>query len=251
MPGRKVSPVSKLFSYQKSNSFKGNRAICKFCFTEVADNGTRKEKHISECTKCTDEIKKKYLGNKLQKISANTSRTKKIKTSQSQLSIANAGRTTDISGPSTSTTAPALQSDTRLVDSDKSDAEDDDDIQMLSSRSIPSIAPIFAPNESQNKECGQQSSHSKLSNVSAAKPKQQLLPTAITRRPRSQQSKLEVDTMSQEQNVSVFNHKYKFIKQYLIFLKFVCFVYVYSTCHRDKHLQFSLVGNHKFFLFLL
>ena len=68
MPGRKETPVQHLFKYVDSTTFKGKRAVCKFCFTEVANNGTRKEKHILDCMNCTDDIKMKHLGNKINKI---------------------------------------------------------------------------------------------------------------------------------------------------------------------------------------
>ncbi|KAB7501493.1 hypothetical protein Anas_13287 [Armadillidium nasatum] len=63
MAGRKQTPVYSLFSIKENQSYKGKRALCRLCFTEVANNGSRKEQHILNCKKCSDDIKMKYLGN--------------------------------------------------------------------------------------------------------------------------------------------------------------------------------------------
>ena len=81
MPGRKVTTVYNLFITRKSTSFKGTRAVCKFCFTEVSENGSRKE-HIQKCQKCTDDIKSAYLKNKMVKLNPKTKRKKKLAATQ-------------------------------------------------------------------------------------------------------------------------------------------------------------------------
>ncbi|KAB7498061.1 hypothetical protein Anas_02041 [Armadillidium nasatum] len=50
-----------MLSHPLKNS--GKRALCRLCFTEVANNGSRKEQHILNCKKCIDDIKMKYFGN--------------------------------------------------------------------------------------------------------------------------------------------------------------------------------------------
>ena len=62
MPGRKETAVHSLFDVRESEIYKGKRAFCKFCFNDVADNGTRKTQHILNCMHCTEEIKRKFLG---------------------------------------------------------------------------------------------------------------------------------------------------------------------------------------------
>ena len=66
MPGRKETAVHSLFDVRESEIYKGKRAFCKFCFNDVANNGTRKEQHILNCMQCTDDIKRKFLGCDLQ-----------------------------------------------------------------------------------------------------------------------------------------------------------------------------------------
>ncbi|KAB7504662.1 hypothetical protein Anas_10839 [Armadillidium nasatum] len=79
MAGRKQTPVYSLFSIKENQSYKGKRALCRLCFTEVANNGSRKEQHILNCKKCSDDIKMKYLGN--QKESKSTAKSRKRKQS--------------------------------------------------------------------------------------------------------------------------------------------------------------------------
>ncbi|KAB7501474.1 hypothetical protein Anas_03635 [Armadillidium nasatum] len=79
MAGRKQTPVYSLFSIKENQSYKGKRALCRLCFTEVANNGSRKEQHILNCKKCSDDIKMKYLGN--QKESKSTTKSRKRKQS--------------------------------------------------------------------------------------------------------------------------------------------------------------------------
>ncbi|KAB7503277.1 hypothetical protein Anas_05970 [Armadillidium nasatum] len=68
MAGRKQTPVYSSFSIKENQSYKGKRALCRLCFTEVANNGSRKEQHILNCKKCSDDIKMKYLGNQKEKV---------------------------------------------------------------------------------------------------------------------------------------------------------------------------------------
>ena len=62
MPGRKETAVHSLFDVRESEVYKGKRAFCKFCFNDVANNGTRKTQHILNCMHCSEEIKRKFLG---------------------------------------------------------------------------------------------------------------------------------------------------------------------------------------------
>lgn len=64
MPGRKETPVHSLFNVIESETYKGKRAVCLFCSTEVSNNGTRKKQHILYCLKCGDDIKIRFLGKK-------------------------------------------------------------------------------------------------------------------------------------------------------------------------------------------
>ena len=46
----------------KKPGTKIERAECKYCYSDVANNGTRKENHIKQCIKCLNKIKTNYLG---------------------------------------------------------------------------------------------------------------------------------------------------------------------------------------------
>lgn len=60
MPGRKKTPVAKLFKDVPSDG-KVAKVKCLFCSTVVSKNGSRMVNHIEKCKKCDEKIKKKYL----------------------------------------------------------------------------------------------------------------------------------------------------------------------------------------------
>ena len=51
-----------LFRIIKKTGTKIERVECIYCYSDVANNGTRKKNHIKQCIKCPNEIKTKYLG---------------------------------------------------------------------------------------------------------------------------------------------------------------------------------------------
>lgn len=61
MPGRRKTAVTALFKDVEGEGFKTSRVKCIFCSTVLSKNGSRMMKHIENCVKCTDDIKKKYL----------------------------------------------------------------------------------------------------------------------------------------------------------------------------------------------
>jgi len=181
MPGRKETPVHSLFIYTKNSSFKGTRAICKYCQTEVADNGTRKEHHIKNCQKCTDDIKLTYLGSKMEKIEAKQNKTIFTETSQRT-----AEQNQNISiNPSD---AGAIS----IMDSEESDNE------IIPGHSTTAkIAPIF------QKSSSRQSSLDTESNNDAAECSNAAQKQVSVKLRKEKQARLQVDTMSPEQNVSL------------------------------------------------
>ena len=60
MPGRKKTPVAKLFKDVPSDG-KVAKVKCLFCSTVLSKNGSRMVNHIEKCKKCGEKIKKKYL----------------------------------------------------------------------------------------------------------------------------------------------------------------------------------------------
>lgn len=58
--GRKNTPVASLFK-DVASSTKVAKVKCNFCSINIVKNGTRMLKHISNCKKCGEEIKMKYL----------------------------------------------------------------------------------------------------------------------------------------------------------------------------------------------
>ena len=57
MPGGKHHPAEKLLTISTQEGMKGKRAKCKFCFTEVAYNGTRMDVHMNKCVKTPIAVK--------------------------------------------------------------------------------------------------------------------------------------------------------------------------------------------------
>ena len=62
MTERKQTPVHSLFSIKENHSYKGKRALCRLCFTEVANNGSRKEQSYTELQKMQWWLKDEILG---------------------------------------------------------------------------------------------------------------------------------------------------------------------------------------------
>ena len=185
MPGRKVTPVYNLFITRKSTSFKGTRAVCKFCFTEVSDNGSRKEEHIQKCQKCTDDIKSAYLKNKMVKLNPKTKRKKKLAATQ-QKSTGNSNESNcevrNVTGIIT------------LSDSEQSEKNE----VCLEPTSTSGVAPIFQV------RCSSSYAKKKISDCSQStllsnQPAEKLQP--LKKQSHKRQTPLIVDQMSPEQNV--------------------------------------------------
>ena len=62
--GRKKTPVNDLFTVIEREDMKAKRAVCKYCITEVANNGSRKMEHVMKCIKIPDDVKN-YKLNKM------------------------------------------------------------------------------------------------------------------------------------------------------------------------------------------
>ena len=59
---RTQTPTHISFRIIKKPGTKIERVECKYCYSDVANNGTKKENHLKQCIKCPNEIKTKYLG---------------------------------------------------------------------------------------------------------------------------------------------------------------------------------------------
>lgn len=196
MPGRRGTPVSSLFTYRKSKRFKGSRAICKFCFEEVADNGTRKEKHIEKCSNCSKDIKKKYLKAKFEKNGSTETAVvlEKLSPAMSKkplpTNVQGAGANAILS-TSACCDSPSM---IHIIDSDDSEKNDMQNSPSLAAN----IAPIFKPGFKDHTDLS-----SKYKPTTPTTELEDQPSTSATPKQRKRQTKLKVDKMSSEENVSV------------------------------------------------
>lgn len=225
MPGRKQTPVHTLFTIVGSDNYKGKRAVCKFCFNEVSNNGTRKEKHILECMQCTDDIKLQFLGKRAHKtnkrkkkyhekptsVPEKRAKTQKIQSCLDVVTLSDSDQSDDAvhkvdDNPSTMSTTTVPSEESHQLDPPGNEQETsptvafsgaDKGSSTIAARTPARLAPIF--------RCGE--------NSKSTRSQQQMTPVQGTPRlPKKQfhskmrtqaNPKLCVDRMSTFQNVSM------------------------------------------------
>lgn len=247
MPGRKETAVHSLFDVRESEVYKGKRAFCKFCFNDVANNGTRKTQHILNCMHCSEEIKRKFLGCDTQttakshkrkqkdpKMEAKQKMKGKHKLAKKMNSPVNATVLTDASdedepegyeeAPKETTKNSEPEEDFHTQDQslikqsnleETRSSEASEVVESSPSESVTQkkpLAPIFTPGFSGTK--------------SKAKTREQITP--VKTKMQKSQTPLLVDRMSTFQNVSIV---YELFNDFIISIKY-CFC-AYCTVYCD------------------